>query len=95
MSKVPKEVTILMNTAFQLNLFKNQDNYVILFDSFMDKFEKQKVLFEYIYERVKQNMFDMKAIPDQVKEFNRLIRLHSIEQEFNNELKNNLPCLES
>lgn len=97
MSEVRKEVTVLMNTAFHLELWPNtqeRKDYSRLFDSLMEKAEKQKVLFEYIYESVKRNMFELKAIAFQKQEYLRLISLTCISQEFSNDFNHYLQCLD-
>ena len=93
MNKIPNEVVVLMNTALYLNLYKTDWSYSNLFDSLMDKAEKNKVLLEYTFEQVKQNMFDREPISYQIKELKRLFLLTSISQEFNNSLQQELKCL--
>lgn len=93
-NKVPIEVAVLMKTALYLNLYSTDWSYSNLFDSLMDKAEKNFVLLDYIYERMKINMFEKKAIQEQVKELKRLFKLTSITQEFDKSLKQELKCLD-
>lgn len=97
MSKVSQEVVILMNTAFHLELWPNvkeRTDYSKLFDSLMTKAEQSKALLSYIYETIKSNMFELKDITFQRKEYLRLINLNSLTEEFNNDLKKELKCLD-
>lgn len=93
MSKPSQEVVTLMRTAWALNLYNNDSSYSRLFDSLMSKFETKPVLFEYIYEQIKYNMFELKAVSLQAEEFLRLVTLSSIAEEFDNSLQQELRCL--
>lgn len=86
-------ITVLMNTAKELKTYTTDSAYARLFDSLMCKMENQFPLFEYIYEQVKFNMFELVDIEVQKEEFIRLINLDSLEGEFNNSLNQYLQCL--
>ncbi len=85
------QLTVLMNTAQFLEIYKDIEKYKLncysdLFDSLMFKKQYQYPLFEYIYEQVKFNMFELVNIDLQKEEFIRLVNLTSLEQEFNHSL---------
>lgn len=92
-----KKIAILMNTAQMLQIhdvenYKNEF-YSKLFDSLMNKMENKVILFDYIYESVKTNMFDLVDLQLQKEEFIRLVNLESLENEFNYSLNEYLSCL--
>lgn len=92
-----KKITILMNSAQMLQIHEveshKEEFYSKLFNSLMNKMEKQPILFDYIYESVKTNMFDLVDLTLQKEEFIRLVNLESLENEFNYSLNDYLSCL--
>lgn len=90
-NKVPNEVVALINASLQLNLYKSTDlSYGNLFDSLMYKYENSKVLFDYIFEQFKTNMFDKRPIAYQKKEMKRLFDLNILFGEFDRSIKQEL-----
>lgn len=92
-----KKIAILMNTAQMLQIHDVESHknefYSKLFDSLMNKMENKVILFDYVYESVKTNMFDLVDLQLQKEEFIRLVNLESLENEFNYSLNEYLSCL--